>query len=169
MNEDLKANESPEELLWTLSKVDGYMDLGMWEKAEALMKHAESHAAAEQLPAMIHVRLRLAMHRNDWPEAARLARIQQQAHPDQAQTWISLAFALRRAEGIPAARDILLEAEKQFPGEPILGFNLACYDCVEGNTGAAVKRLEALLHRHPGLISLILQDEDLAEIRHMFE
>ena len=92
----------PDDVQWTLQQADGYMDLGMWTAARALLegipKEWDSHPQRQTLL------LREAVHEENWAAAASLADTLQQADPSSVQHRISLAYALRRSEGIPAAR-----------------------------------------------------------------
>jgi len=55
-----------------------------------------------------------------------------------------LPYSARRKPGggIDEARKILIEAEAKFPKEPIIPYNLACYDCQRGDFKAAWRWLE---------------------------
>ena len=57
--------------------------------------------------------------------------------PAEVQWSISLAYATRRAESIEAAKVILLEAVERHPKEPILHYNLTCYECQLGEVEVA--------------------------------
>jgi tetratricopeptide (TPR) repeat protein len=65
--------------------------------------------------------------------AKRLADFQ----PNDIQWITSCAYATRRAESIPAAKEILLNAEPKFPKEAIIKYNLACYFCQMGDIESA--------------------------------
>jgi hypothetical protein len=51
-------------------------------------------------------------------------------YPDRASPWINLAYSTRRKTGggIDQAKEILLEAEPNFPKVYMIPFNLACYE-----------------------------------------
>jgi predicted Zn-dependent protease len=73
------------------------------------------------------------------PEIAkRLADFQ----PNNIQWTISLAYATRRADSIQAAKEVLLNAEPNFPKEAVIKYNLACYFCQTGDIQNAKKYLE---------------------------
>lgn len=89
--------------------------------------------------------------------AARLA-----AHdPNEAQWSISLAYATRRARSIEAAKAILLEAVERHPTEPMLHYNLACYECQLGDLEVAKARLAHAFKLQPQCRLMALDDEDL--------
>jgi hypothetical protein len=81
--------------------------------------------------------------------------------PENAQWWISWAFATRRAESIEAARKILIEAWKSHGKEPMLLFNLACYECQLGNLAKAKEMLGVVFELDPRMRVVALDDEDL--------
>ena len=78
--------------------------------------------------------------------AKRLADFQ----PDDVQWTISLAYATRRADSIPAAKQILLNAESKFPKEAIIKYNLACYFCQTEETETAKSYLKKTFEIDPG-------------------
>ena len=92
--------------------------------------------------------------------AARLAAYD----PDNAQWAISLAYATRRAQSIEAAKCILLEAVERLPGESILHFNLACYECQLGELEVAKARLAHAFKLEPKCRLMALDDDDLAPL-----
>jgi hypothetical protein len=55
-----------------------------------------------------------------------------------------LAYSLRRAKGggLMVAREALSPVATQFPQEPTIPYNLACYDCQLGNLKEARQWLE---------------------------
>jgi len=81
--------------------------------------------------------------------------------PDDIQWTISVAYATRRADSIQAAKEILLNAERKFPNEAIIKYNLACYfrqlGAIENANNYAKKAFKIdLSWRMAGL-----EDEDL--------
>ena len=81
--------------------------------------------------------------------------------PDEVQWPISLAYATRRTESIEAAKLILLEAVERHPKEPMIHYNLACYECVMGEVEVAKARLKHMLKIEPRMRMMALEDEDL--------
>ena len=84
--------------------------------------------------------------------------------PENAQWSISLAYATRRAQSIEAARRILLEAVERHPGEPILHYNLACYECQLGDIEVTKARLAHAFKLEPKCRLMALDAEDLAPL-----
>ena len=85
---------------------------------------------------------------------------------------ITLAFATRRANSIPAAKLILEAAMVTFTEEPLIPYNLACYECQLGDVPAAKKLLERALRMQPKMGPMALEDSDLeplwATLQHDF-
>jgi Flp pilus assembly protein TadD len=84
--------------------------------------------------------------------------------PDDVQWAISLAYATRRAQTIEAAKSILLEAVERLPDEPILHYNLACYECQLGDLEVAKARLAHAFQLAPKCRLMALDDDDLAPL-----
>jgi Flp pilus assembly protein TadD len=87
------------------------------------------------------------------------------AQPTEAGWWIAFAYATRRSRSIEAARRILLRAEKQFPSEPTIQFNLACYAARIGEIDEARSRLTRAVSLEPGFAKMAETDPDLEPIR----
>ena len=81
--------------------------------------------------------------------------------PAASQWVISWAYATRRAESIDMARLILIEALDRHPSEPLIHYNLACYDCQLGDIPSAKKFIETALMLNPKMGQMALGDEDL--------
>ncbi len=81
--------------------------------------------------------------------------------PANAQWWILWANATRRASSLEAARLILVNALDQHDDEPVIHFNLACYECLLGNIEHAKVHLKACFSLDPGMRLMALEDEDL--------
>jgi Flp pilus assembly protein TadD len=65
--------------------------------------------------------------------------------PGTAGWWISLAFAVRRIEGVEKAEAILLRAQKMHPRVAMIAFNLACYASVMGRMVEAKEGLRCAI------------------------
>jgi Tfp pilus assembly protein PilF len=123
-----------------LTAAEGYAALGMYLDANAELE--EIDAEVRHVAEVLAVRLQIYRRLEKW-ELMRTAAGRLAAHdPDNAQWAISLAYATRRAQSIEAAKVILLEAVERHPKEPILHYNLACYECQLGDIEVAKARLE---------------------------
>ena len=81
--------------------------------------------------------------------------------PKDAQWPISYAYATRRARSIEASKEILLKALIRHPEEPMIRYNLACYESQLGNLDSAKVYLEQAIKMHPGCLAGALNDPDL--------
>ena len=143
-----------------LTAAEGYAALGMYLDANAELE--EIDAEVRHVAEVLTVRVAIYEGLEKWElmgtVAGRLA-----AHdPDNAQWAISLAYATRRAQSIEAAKVILLEAVERHPKEPMLHFNLACYECQLGELEVAKARLAHALKLAPKCQLMALGDHDLA-------
>jgi Flp pilus assembly protein TadD len=146
-----------------LGYAEGYLALGMnREAAEALDEIGPAGAAALPVLAM-----RAAVHAElgEWPRAAEAATALCERAPDDAGHWIQRAYAVRRARDIGAAREILLRAMELHPGEPIIRFNLACYEAQLGRIEAARAHLAEACRLNPECAEMAKTDSDLEPLR----
>ena len=143
-----------------LTAAEGYAGLAMYLDANAELEQID--AEVRHVAEVLAVRLEIYRGLEKWElmqtVAGRLA-----AHdPADAQWAISLAYATRRAQSIEAAKSILLEAVERLPEEPILHYNLACYECQLGELEVAKARLAHAFELEPKCRLIALDDEDLA-------
>lgn len=132
----------------------------------------ENHAAAERalrlIPAAFRersevqqFRAQLHLSAGRWARAVPLLRRLVKQDPTEPQYWVSLAFAVRRAESIAKAEQILIEASRLFPHEAIIWFNLACYAAQQGDITNALGLLRAAVNRDVAYRDLAKTDPDL--------
>jgi Flp pilus assembly protein TadD len=98
---------------------------------------------------------------NKWDMAAAVASHLKKVDPQTAGWWISLAYSLRRSEGIEQAEAILLRARVIHPKVAMIEFNLACYASVSGRMEDAKERLRHAIELDKDVRKLALDDEDL--------
>jgi len=77
-----------------------------------------------------------------WAEALRVAVEFTDAHPEQVEAWVQKAYALHELRRTAEARDQLLTVVERFPEDPILRYNLGCYECQLGHADAGEKWLK---------------------------
>jgi tetratricopeptide (TPR) repeat protein len=110
-----------------LQAAEGWLGLGDFasaaEELEGITPGEQTH------PAVLQVRYAIHAKRGQWDVAIEIAEDLATELPDDAQSWINLAYATRRKTGggIPGAKEILLAAEPLFPRDCVIPFNLACY------------------------------------------
>ncbi|RXK56773.1 tetratricopeptide repeat protein [Oleiharenicola lentus] len=133
----------------------------------------ENHAAAERALRLIpsafrgrsevqQFRAQLYLAAGRWARAVPLLRKLVKADPSEAQYWVSLAFAVRRADSIAAAEKILREARERFPQEAVIWFNLACYAAQQDRLPEAHNWLREAVRREAAYRELAKTDTDLA-------
>jgi tetratricopeptide (TPR) repeat protein len=107
--------------------------------------------------------VRLAIHHGlkKWELMREIAKRLADFQPNDIQWITSYAYATRRAESIPAAKEILLNAETKFPKEAIIKYNLACYFCQMGDTENAKNYLKQAFEIDSSWRLKALDDEDL--------
>ena len=146
-----------------LSAAIGWLGLGNVAEAgaelEKIAPQFQSH------PDVLAVKFDIHAAAGKWNAAVEIAGTLTQMEPKQPGAWISLAYATRRKTGggIPQARAILIQAQRTFPKETIIAYNLACYDCQLGDLDAAKTWLDkACTMGNVDRIKLMaLQDPDL--------
>ena len=137
-----------------LTAAEGYAELGMYLDANAELEEidAEVRHVAEVLTVRVSIYEGLEKWELMGTVAGRLA-----AHDPAAAQWaISLAYATRRAQSI--------EAVERLPEEPILHYNLACYECQLGELEVAKGRLAHAFKLEPKCRLMALDDDDLAPL-----
>ena len=156
-----------------LSAATGWLELG--NPAEANGELEKIAPALSTHPAVLMVRYEVNAKAGKWGLADEIARELVQVQPEEAQFWIWHAYSTRRMTGggIPQAREILDKAQQLIPKDPLIPYNLACYECQLGNLPAARKWLEMAFYigDEKTFKALALEDRDLEvlwpEIREM--
>ena len=140
----------------------GYISLGLHADAGAELDEIVI-GDQDTLP-VLGLRAHLCTETQDWSGASALGATICHREPTDAGHWIQWAYAARRHTGIPAAREILLNAVGRHPGEPILHFNLACYDAQLGELDSARTRLRTACDLLADCREMALADPDLAPL-----
>lgn len=148
---------------WHLSHLHGYLELGMDREARRELRSLPESVREE--PPFLAAAMQIHQNAGRWPSTARFARKLLEKQPKEAGWWIALAYATRRSKSIEAARRILLRAEKPFPSEPTIQFNLACYAAQLGESEEARSRLARAVSLEPGFAKMAETDPDLEPIR----
>lgn len=145
-----------------VSAAVGWMELGDWRSAlEDLEKVAPEFRSH---PAVLLVEYEASAKGENWVRAAEVAGTLVDVFPGEPQFWIWQAYASRRMPngGIPLAKDILSKAQQCVPGEPLISYNIGCYECQLGNLGSARQWLEKAfaIGNRQTLKTLALEDRD---------
>lgn len=142
-----------------LRAAEGYTELGMTKlgvDSLQLRVGIEIH-----LPEVLAARVEIYTGLKKWDHLQTVAARLATHDPNEAQWSISLAYATRRAQSIEAAKAILLEAVERHPNEPMLHYNLACYECQLGDVEVAKARLAHAFKLEPKCRLMALDDDDL--------
>ncbi|MEY4384721.1 MAG: hypothetical protein RLY20_4 [Verrucomicrobiota bacterium] len=151
---------SPTEL-HGLRAAEGWFELGNPREAEAEL--AKLSAEARLHPAALELRWQMQAQRKQWNECVELARVLTRQAPAEPMGWIHLSYALHELKRTQEAWDSLLAVVEDFPKEPTMRYNLACYACQLGDLPEARRWLKKTfaLGRKPETKAMALQDPDL--------
>ena len=99
----------------------------------------QMHEELRSHPVVLQARYDIHAKAGQWNEAAEIATRLLELSPANCGAWTGLSYATRRKQGggIPQAKEILLKAAARFPKEPLIAYNLACYECQLGNLDQA--------------------------------
>ena len=131
----------------------------MFEDAAMVLEEIEPQDKTRN--EVLGARVNLYMAAKKWDMAAAVASHLVKVDPGNAGWWISLAYAIRRSEGVEKAEAILLRAQTLHPKVAMIAFNLACYASVAGRMEEAKERLRHAIEFDKEARKLALEDEDL--------
>ena len=145
----------------------GWLGLGNWLEAAEELKNIDPELASH--PDVLAVRCDILGKAGHWELAAETALAWTNKSPGDRGAWIAQAYAVRRKPGggISLAKDILAAAQQRFPYEPLIAYNLACYECQLGNLDQARSwlRQSYKLGDASHFKQMSLQDPDLEPLR----
>lgn len=157
----MKRLEPPDTHL--LNAAMGWLGLGLPAEADAEIERITPWLRAH--PDVLEVRWQVYAARKDWRKCLELADQLRAIAPDRPASWINRAYSLRRIQGggLTSAQECLIQAQAQFPAEPIIAFNLACYACQLGDLDAARNWLKraSRLGSEEVIRKMALNDTDL--------
>ena len=110
---------------------------------------------------VLGARVGLYMAARKWDMAAAVASHLVKVEPENAGWWISLAYSVRRIEGIEKAEAILLRAQAIHPKVAMIAFSLACYASFTGRMEEAKVRLRHAIELDKEIRKLAIDDDDL--------
>ena len=148
---------------WRLSHVQGYLGLGMVAEASAEFEHLPL-AERDTTPALA-LHIAILQEQQNWP-ALRDACVEfVRRTPGEAAGWVTWAYAVRRAENLAAAEEVLRVAETKHPADPTIQFNLGCYACQLGDLAEARRRVDRAIALDQAFRAIADTDPDLAPLR----
>jgi tetratricopeptide (TPR) repeat protein len=141
----------------------GWLELGNSAEADAELE--KIRPALLTHPDILEVRWQVYAEQKKWALCLEAAKGIVNAAPERSSGYIQRSYALRRIDGrgMEAARDALSEAVPKFPKEPIIPYNLACYECQLGRLQQAMAFLaKAFAMGDPKSLKLMaMNDPDL--------
>jgi len=142
-----------------LAAAQGYVELGMLAEANEELEQID--ADVRHLPEVLEIRVRIYSAVKKWDLMQVVARQLAQCDPSNVRWTVLWAIATRRADCLEAARLILINALQVHPGEAILHYNLACYECQLGDIVIAKRRLSHAIDLDKKCKNMALDDPDL--------
>jgi tetratricopeptide (TPR) repeat protein len=137
----------------------GYSELGMYRDADAELNQLDgpSQEATEVLALRVDIYRVLGK-----PELMQESVAKLQEHDlEEIESAISLVYSNRRGESLEVLKMILLTALDSDPEQPIIHYNLACYECQVGDFKTAARHLARAIQLNATFELLALQDEEL--------
>lgn len=151
------------QLKWRLSHIQGYLGLGL--VAEAAAEFEQLSATERDTTPAVALRVALLQEQQDWTGLRDACIELVRRTPEDPGAWITWAYAVRRAESVDAAEEILRIAETKHPGEATIKFNLGCYACLLGDLVEARRRVDQAIALDKSFRELAATDPDLAPLR----
>ncbi|MDZ4788780.1 MAG: hypothetical protein SH807_07565 [Blastochloris sp.] len=145
----------------------GYSELGMLEEAltELLAVAASYHDCIE----VLGLKLAILQHHQQWQPASLVAERLITLDPKQADWWIALAYAKRRASSLVIARILLKEALSLFPKNALIHYNLGCYAAQLGELPEAYGLIKKSFNLNPKYKNIAKLDPDLEPIQYLLK
>jgi len=137
----------------------GYAELGMYCDANEELEKIDPFLRAA--PEVLALRVAIYGGLEKWELMAEIAKRLTEFEQDNPQWAVSLAYATRRANSIEAAKKILLNAERRFPKEAVIPYNLGCYCCQLEDLESAKKFLRRAFQIDSNWRLIALDDIDL--------
>ena len=142
-----------------LNAAHGYYELGMAIEAGAEIENLPPEVRSDtEVLKLRHMIYKLG---ESWELAAAVGREITRREPKTPTWWIHYAYSVRRAEGLVAAKSVLLEAERVLPEDGSVHFDLACYACQLGDFDEAKRRISNAIHFDSTYKFKALEDVDL--------
>lgn len=149
-----------------LLAAEGWLELG--NPGEARLELDGISQKGRVHPEVLQLRWEICAKLKQWGECVDIGETLTRVDPERVVSWIHHAFALHELKRTQEAWDVLLPAQKRFPKEPTILYNLACYACQLGRLEDARELLEACLAlgNRKEWKKQALEDPDLAPLWH---
>ena len=122
-----------------LAAAEGWLGLGV--PAEARKELEELSAPSRAHPAVLEVRWQILAVEGQWEAGLEIASHLIRSRPERALGWVHRSYCLHELKRTSEARDNLLQVVETFAEDPILRYNLACYECQLGHLEEAKRWL----------------------------
>ena len=113
-----------------LEAAQGWLELGNHAEADAELDSIASSLRAH--PDVLNVRWGIYAAARKWEAALDIAAALIQLNPEDPLGWVHRSYSLHELKRTAEARDNLLRVVDKFPEDPIMRYNLACYECQLG-------------------------------------
>jgi len=123
-----------------LEAAQGWLELGNHAEADAELDSIASSLRAH--PDVLNVGWGIYAAARKWEAALDIAAALIQLNPEDPLGWVHRSYSLHELKRTAEARDNLLRVVDRFPDDPIMRYNLACYECQLGNLERAKQWLE---------------------------
>lgn len=155
--------EPPDSFL--VRAAQGWLELGCADEAAKELAHVSrtlaEHPEVLELGWHIHSKL------GQWQECVAVAERLSRSCPELPSGWVHLSFALHELKRTEEARDNLLRIQPLFSEDPLICYNLACYECQMGRLGMAREWLDRAfeLGGRKRYLAMAKEDPDLVALR----
>jgi tetratricopeptide (TPR) repeat protein len=144
-------------------EMEGYCGLGMYDEALHVLDSIRIKGQEEVTLSFLRTRILRAAGR--YAEMRKTAEKLKDRCPNEPEAWVSLADAMRQSGSIQQGRIVLQEAEKKFPQNPHIKFQLGCYHCLLRELDKARTYVQAAIAIDRAWAEAAQSDEDLAPLR----
>ena len=160
---DLGTSTQLEEInlddLQHLKAAEGYIELGMFEDADAELAAVDPSCRA--LPRLLTLQLCVYAGLQKWDLIQTVAQKMAENFPDDSQWQIWWASAARRAQSLESAKKILLKALETHPNDANIHYNLSCYESRLQHFRTAQRHLARAIQLDSRFQLIAMNDQDL--------
>jgi tetratricopeptide (TPR) repeat protein len=144
-----------------LQAAEGWVELGNYLEANEELEQITPENRAH--PAVLEIRWQIYAKAKKWDLALELASALIQLVPELPLGWVHRSYSLHELKKTEEARDNLLRVVEKFPKDPIMRYNLACYECQLGSLTEAKNWLQKAFEVGDGnkIKLMALDDPDL--------
>src|SRR5215469_13014781 len=144
-----------------LDEAEGWLGLGDLKEAGPAL--ARLPASVAEHPLVLSARWQFHAAQKEWEPALEIAAALTKAAPESPYGWVHRSFCLHELKRTEEARDNLMPVLGRFPDDPLMRYNLACYECQLGRMEQALDWLQKAFSIGDArkLREMALEDPDL--------